>query len=443
MIKKIQIELVIIAILFLNIFITSGFEIDFLKKFNSFGLDLSNQYFKDFFIKITELGNSLWFFLISFLTYMFCFLFEKINKKKLFISKLKTISLFLFISVFITGALTQIIKHLVGRPRPNYVNEENYLGINFFNFDSAFHSFPSGHTSTIFTVALVLSCVTPKIKYFYLFFAFLVGLSRFIVGAHYFSDIIAGIAVAFIGLKLTLWLLNKPKSKKKVLNIIKFDPSIFFLTLIIFLITVVFLTIGSSADIFMESLFYKGNQVFILQNFSYITILAREIFLPFLVLYILIIPILSLYFPINKIYFDFKFNLKKIIFLWGSVVFNILIVINLFLKSFWGRARPNEIFEFGGEKNFTPWFQTSDSCVSNCSFVSGDASVGFSLIGLFFLTNNKNYYWLALLSGFFLGIIRMLEGGHFFSDVIIAGFLIFFLTYIQFLFYRKKFNSDL
>jgi lipid A 4'-phosphatase len=118
-------------------------------------------------------------------------------------------------------------------------------------------------------------------------------------------------------------------------------------------------------------------------------------------------------------------------------------VVNLILKNFWGRARPNDILQFGGNENFTPWFKISDTCSSNCSFVSGDASVGFALIGLFFLTKNKNFYWLALFSGFFLGIIRILEGAHFLSDIIIAGFLIFILTYVQSLIYKKKFNDDL
>ena len=442
MIKKIKIELIIIVILILNISISSSIDIEVYNKLNNFDFSLGSNYLKEFFIKITELGNSLWFFLISAFSYIVCFLFEKkTNKNPL--KKIKIASLFLFSSLLITGTLTQILKHLIGRPRPNYVNEADYLGINFFSIDATFHSFPSGHTSTIFIVALVLSFLTPKIKYFYLFFAFVVGLSRVIVGAHYFSDIIGGIVIAFIGLKLTLWFFNKFENNIEILDKIKFDLNLFFLSLIIFLITIIFLSIGSTLDIVVGNLFYKENQAFVLQSFSYITILARKIFLPFLILYILVIPIISLYLPINKIYFNYKFNLKKILFLWISVIFNIIIVVNLLLKNLWGRARPNDILQLGGKENYTPWFKVSDACSSNCSFVSGDASVGFALIGLFFLTKNKNFYWLALFSGFFLGTIRVLEGGHFLSDIIIAGFLIFILTYVQSLIYKKKFNDNL
>ena len=442
MIKKIKFELIVIIILILNIFLSSTLEIKVYKKINAFDFTLNNKHLNIFFNNITEIGNSLWFFLISICGFLlFFFLEKKINKN--YFNKIKKIFLFLFSSILITGVLTQIVKHLVGRPRPNHVNYAESLGINFFSLDSSFHSFPSGHTSTIFIVAIVLCLLTPKIKYFYMFFAFLVGFSRVVVGAHYFSDVLGGIAIAFIGFKLTLFLFNKVKNEKNILDKIKFNPNLFFLCLIIFLILIIFLTVGSSLDIFISSLFYKGDQVFLLQSFSYVTILAREILLPFIVLYILILPIISLYFPINIIYFGFKFSLKKIIFLWLSLIFNLVLIVNMLLKGFWGRARPNDISELGGKEIFTPWFEISTACYSNCSFVSGDASVGFSLIGLFFLTNNKNFFWLALLSGFYLGLIRISEGGHFLSDIIVAGFLIFILTYFHSILYKKKFSNDL
>ena len=58
----------------------------------------------------------------------------------------------------------------------------------------------------------------------------------------------------------------------------------------------------------------------------------------------------------------------------------------MLLKGFWGRARPNDILELGGNDNFSAWFQYSDACNANCSFVSGDASVGFALIAMYFIT---------------------------------------------------------
>ena len=116
---------------------------------------------------------------------------------------------------------------------------------------------------------------------------------------------------------------------------------------------------------------------------------------------------------------------------------NLLIIINLFLKNIWGRARPGDILQLGGKESFTPWYQISDSCSTNCSFVSGDAAVGFSIIVLYFLTKKEIYFWCALFSGLSLGIIRMMEGGHFISDIIMAGAVIIASYYLQLKFYKK------
>ena len=115
-----------------------------------------------------------------------------------------------------------------------------------------------------------------------------------------------------------------------------------------------------------------------------------------------------------------------------------MIVVNLLLKNLWGRSRPGDILEFGGNGVFSPWFQISNSCASNCSFVSGDASVGFSIIALFFLTKNLVYFWLALLVGFGIGFIRILEGAHFLSDVVLAATILFLAYYFQYKYYLKK-----
>ena len=108
------------------------------------------------------------------------------------------------------------------------------------------------------------------------------------------------------------------------------------------------------------------------------------------------------------------------------------------LKNFWGRARPNEILELDGDSDFTPWYQITSQCESNCSFVSGDASVGFSLIVFYFLIKKEIYLWLALVFGLAIGSIRILEGGHFISDVIISGLVIFYLIFYFIITIQKK-----
>ena len=110
-------------------------------------------------------------------------------------------------------------------------------------------------------------------------------------------------------------------------------------------------------------------------------------------------------------------------------------MLTLALKNLWGRSRPNDILDFGGTNNFTPWYQITDQCINNCSFVSGDSSVGFALIVFYFIIKKTIYLWIALIIGIFLGLIRIMEGEHFISDVVFSGAHNFYFlsTVLQFL----------
>ena len=46
-------------------------------------------------------------------------------------------------------------------------------------------------------------------------------------------------------------------------------------------------------------------------------------------------------------------------------------------------------------------------------FVSGDAAVGFSLVILYLVTNNIKYAYFSIFFGVSIGLVRIIEGGHF------------------------------
>jgi lipid A 4'-phosphatase len=157
--------------------------------------------------------------------------------------------------------------------------------------------------------------------------------------------------------------------------------------------------------------------------------------------YLIALPIISIYLQTEKFYFNFKFKIREVLFIFSSCIFNLVLIVNILLKNMWGRVRPNDISQFGGEENFNSWIEVSKVCYTNCSFVSGDASVGFSLVVLFFLTKNKIFFWGSLVAGLSIGLIRIMEGGHFFSDVIMSGLVIYLLTYIQYYLFNKKYAN--
>ena len=95
---------------------------------------------------------------------------------------------------------------------------------------------------------------------------------------------------------------------------------------------------------------------------------------------------------------------------------------NVILKDSWGRARPSQVLEFGGTKQFSPPFMRSTQCDKNCSFVSGDASLAASFLSFAVIAQRYRRRWWAGLGTFtaVVGVMRMGRGSHFLSDVVFA-----------------------
>lgn len=104
--------------------------------------------------------------------------------------------------------ISQVLKYTINRERPY---EKYPLLINPYDKTESGKSFPSGHTSTAFSLAASLSIeykkwyvVVPAYTY-----AAAVGYSRLYLGEHYPSDVLAGAVVGIGSAYLSNWLQHK------------------------------------------------------------------------------------------------------------------------------------------------------------------------------------------------------------------------------------------
>ena len=109
------------------------------------------------------------------------------------------------------------------------------------------------------------------------------------------------------------------------------------------------------------------------------------------------------------------------------------IVVNVIMKDYSGRPRPMYVTEFGGKDQFLPWWDMRGPCTKNCSFVAGEPSGAFWTMAPAAVAPphwRAAAYGAALVFGAAVGVLRMSAGGHFFTDVVFGGVVIFLVIWL-------------
>lgn len=115
-----------------------------------------------------------------------------------FIARKTVLAIKLLVTFLFSGLVVQVLKELFRAPRPKTFFAENFYQ---YFIDGVTHcgnaSFPSGHTTTAFAVAAMLSFNTNKKTVCTLCFvaAVLVGYSRVYLGQHFVEDVTTGIII--------------------------------------------------------------------------------------------------------------------------------------------------------------------------------------------------------------------------------------------------------
>lgn len=158
---------------------------------------LHTGFFDNFFLFITQVGNSFTVALLTIALLGWFFYKKNFNQFKLL--------------MFIVGGSAvagKVIKTIIARPRPELA---------IYILDS--FSFPSGHATSamalygVFIYLIFYSSLQTGYKYLTIILCFLmivsIGFSRIYLGFHYLSDVLAGYVLGFIFLVATIWLLKK------------------------------------------------------------------------------------------------------------------------------------------------------------------------------------------------------------------------------------------
>jgi undecaprenyl-diphosphatase len=120
---------------------------------------------------------------------------------------------FIFTAIVFSGLLTLLFKNVFGRVRPNYYDGTNLWQSVPFGGEYAFLSFPSGHATTAGAVAMIVLLFAPRFGLFGILFALWIAVSRLFVGAHYPSDVVAGLMVGAV----FTWIYARSFARKRML----------------------------------------------------------------------------------------------------------------------------------------------------------------------------------------------------------------------------------
>ncbi|MEO0511758.1 MAG: phosphatase PAP2 family protein [Planctomycetota bacterium] len=131
-------------------------------------------------------------------------------------------------SWIVVGLVVQMLKMLIGRPRPKFGDPDTILGpLGAYPIgpdegiwhawevwgpiSSDLWSMPSSHTSAAVVLAVFLRSIEPRLTWLWATLCVIVGAGRVVLGAHFLSDVLVG---ALFGLWLAPMVLRRIAAKR-------------------------------------------------------------------------------------------------------------------------------------------------------------------------------------------------------------------------------------
>lgn len=118
-----------------------------------------------------------------------------------------------------------------------------------------------------------------------------------------------------------------------------------------------------------------------------------------------------------------------------SAIIGPWLLVNELLKGCWGRDRPIQLHEFGGTRDFLPWWHPlGPSADAGASFVSGHVSMAMVLVAIALVLPRRHrlgramVFVVVIVYASLTAYARMAQGGHFLSDTLISAALTYLVA---------------
>jgi membrane-associated phospholipid phosphatase len=129
------------------------------------------------------LGKSIVYDLLFLLAALYC---RYLEKNRVYEAR----CWYLLTCILVPNMLALVLKIILGRARPELLLTQDLYGFYWFQITQPYFSFPSGHTTTIISLAAALGVLFPRFCYLLLLLGFVLALSRVILYFHYLSDVL-------------------------------------------------------------------------------------------------------------------------------------------------------------------------------------------------------------------------------------------------------------